>query len=129
MLRVVAALTALNLCFTAAADDVVIRTSIHFDPDTVYISSFAKTVIQKIAADVASHSYPRVVLVGHCDTADKAPMLLSRLRAKAIADELRKDGVPKSVAIEVSGVGTADLAQQTGPNVPNIYNRRVTIAY
>jgi OOP family OmpA-OmpF porin len=127
-------LAALGLASAAAANDPFdrkpwVRNTIHFDPDTVTLGVVAREIINDLAADAVRAEVKKVILVGHCDTADKAPTLLSRYRAKAVADIFREKGLPATIAIEYSGVGSSQPKVKTGPNVREPYNRRVTIAF
>jgi OmpA-OmpF porin, OOP family len=113
----------------AQAKDPWVRNTIYFDPDTVTIGVVAREIISDLAKEVIREGATKVIIVGHCDTADKAPTLLSRYRAKGIADVMRANGVPASVVIEASGVGSSQLAVKTGPNIRQPHNRRATIAF
>src|SRR5262249_26088261 len=122
MLRMFAAVVALALCFSAtAADQIIVRNTIYFDPDNVQMGVVAKEIVHDLGAEIIRREFPRVVLVGHCATADKAPLLLSRYRAKAVADHLRASGVPATVTIEYKGVGSTQPAVKTGPNIRDPY--------
>jgi OOP family OmpA-OmpF porin len=127
-------LAALSLVSSAAAHDPFerkpwIRNTIHFDPDTVTLGVVAKEIINDLGEDAIRAGVTKIILVGHCDTADKAPTLLSRYRAKAVADVFREKGLPTTIAIEYSGVGASQPKVKTGPNTREPYNRRVTIAF
>jgi hypothetical protein len=72
---------------------------------------------------------PEITVRGHTDTTGSPQRneALSERRAKAVADELTRHGVPAS-AITTEGVGETDLAVQTGDQVAERQNRRVNIA-
>jgi OOP family OmpA-OmpF porin len=127
-------LAAVSLVSSAAANDPFerkpfVRNTIYFDPDTVTLDIVPREIINDLAADAVKAEVKKIILVGHCDTADKAPTLLSRYRAKAVADMFREKGLPATIAIEYSGVGASKPHVKTGPNVREPYNRRVTIAF
>lgn len=124
----VAVASALTLA-SAEAKEPWVRNTIYFDPDTVTISVVAREIISDLAEEVIKEGATRVVIVGHCDTADKAPTLLSRYRAKGVADIMRAKGVPQNVVIEVVGAGTSTPAVKTAPNIHEPHNRRATIAF
>lgn len=126
----VAAAAVLALSFAATAENkIIVRNTIYFDQNTVQMGVVAKEIVHDLGEEIVRREFTRVVVTGHCDTAEKAPTLLSRYRAKAVADHLRASGVPASVTIEYWGAGTASPAVKTGPNVHDPYNRRVTISF
>ncbi len=118
---------ALFLCLSASAAEERFR--IFFDQKSAALTDSARETVAYVAKDIRDKGVRRVVLVGHADTADMAPMALSRFRAQAVAAQLRRGGVPESVTISVSGVGAEKLAVRTGPNVHEPYNRVVVISY
>jgi OOP family OmpA-OmpF porin len=127
-------LAAVSLVSSAAANDPFerkpwVRNTIYFDPDTVTLGIVPREIINDLAADAVEAEVKKIILVGHCDTADKAPTLLSRYRAKAVADMFREKGLPATIAIEYSGAGASKPHVKTGPNIREPYNRRVTIAF
>jgi outer membrane protein OmpA-like peptidoglycan-associated protein len=130
-LRIAFAAVALVFSFAAHAEDkIIVRNVIHFDPDSVAMGVVAKEIIKDVTHELIRRDYyKRVVIVGYCDTADKAPTLLSRYRAKAVADHMLASGLPPSIKLEFRGDGTNNPAVKTGPGVRDPYNRRVTISY
>ncbi len=125
----VVAVASLLTVTTAQAKEPWVRNTIYFDPDTVTIGVVAKEIISDLADDAIREGATKIIIVGHCDTADKAPTLLSRYRAKGIADIVRAKGIPPNVVIEFSGMGAAQLAVKTGPKTRHPNNRRATIAF
>lgn len=130
-LRLALAALALAFSFVAQAEDrIIVRNVIAFDPDTVTMGVVAREIIKDVTHElIKAERYKRVVIVGHCDTADKAPTLLSRFRAKAVADHMLASGLPSWIKLEYRGEGTSQPAVKTGPNVRSFSNRRVTISY
>lgn len=130
-LRIALAALALAFCAVAQAEDrIIVRNVIHFDPDTVTMGPVAKEIIKDITHElIKAERYKRVVVVGYCDTADKAPTLLSRFRAKAIADHMLASGLPSWIKLEYRGEGTNNPKVKTGPGIREPYNRRATISY
>jgi len=127
-------LAAIGIASSAAANDPFerkpwVRNTIYFDRDTVELGIVPREIINDLGEEAVKAGVTKIILVGHCDTADKAPNLLSRYRAKAVADMFRAKGLPATIAIEYSGVGTGQPKVKTGPNVREPYNRRVTIAF
>lgn len=122
-----AAMVVITGAVTARAAEM--RYAVYFEQSKVQITDAAREVIKFVAQDVAAKGARRVILVGHADTADMAPQVLSRYRAEGVAAELRRAGVPATVAIDVSGVGSQQPAVVTGVDVREPLNRRVTIAY
>lgn len=130
-MRILSLLAVVSLLTVASAQakEPWVRNTIYFDPDTVTIGIVAREIISDLADEAIKEGATKVVIVGHCDTADKAPTLLSRYRAKAIADIMRAKGIPASVVIEAYGVGSTQPAVKTGPNIHQPHNRRATIAF
>lgn len=82
----------ISLAATARAAEM--RYAVYFEQSKVQITDAAREVIKFVAQDVAAKGARRVILVGHADTADMAPQVLSRYRAEGVATELRRAGVP-----------------------------------
>ena len=122
------AAAALFLC-AAAATAAEARFKIFFDQRSASLTDAAREVLAYAAEDIRNKGARHVVIVGHADTADLAPIALSRFRAQAVATELRRVGVPESVTFAVSGVGAEQLAVPTGPDVREPLNRVVVISY
>lgn len=127
-------LAAISLTSPAAANDPFerkpwIRNTIYFDPDTVTLGIVPREIINDLAADAIKAEVKKIILVGYCDTAEKAPTVLSRYRAKAVADMFREKGLPATIVIEYSGAGASNPQVKTGANIREPYNRRVTIAF
>jgi len=125
--RAVIVAVALFLCWSASAAEERFR--IFFDQKSAALTNVSRDVIAYAAKDIREKGVKHVVLVGHADTADMAPMALSRFRAQAVAGELRRGGVPESVTIAVSGVGAEQPVVPTPPDVHEPYNRVVVISY
>ncbi|MBL8780229.1 MAG: OmpA family protein [Alphaproteobacteria bacterium] len=125
--RAVVVAAALFLCAGASAAQERFR--IFFDQKSAALTNAAREVIEYAVKDIRQKGVRHVVLVGHADTADMAPMALSRFRAQAVAAALRRGGVPESVTIAVSGVGAEKPVVPTGPDVREPYNRVVVISY
>jgi len=115
--------------FAGAARAAEIRYTVYFGQSTVQLTDAAREVVTFVAQDIAAKGARRVIVVGHADTADMAPQVLSRYRAEGVVAELRRAGVPVYVAIDVSGVGSKLPAVLTVVDVREPLNRRVTIAY
>lgn len=127
-------LAAISFAASAGANDPFerkpwVRNTIYFDPDTVTLGVVAREIINDLGEEAVKAGVKKIILVGHCDTADKAPTLLSRHRAKAVADIFRAKGLPATIAIEYSGAGASKPQVKTGPNIREPHNRRVTIAF
>jgi outer membrane protein OmpA-like peptidoglycan-associated protein len=130
-LRIALAALALAFSFAAHAEDrIIVRNVIAFDPDSVAMGVVAKEIIKDVTHElIKAERYKRVVVIGYCDTADKAPTLLSRYRAKAVADHMLASGLPSWIKLEYRGDGTNNQRVKTGPGIREPYNRRVTISY
>lgn len=101
---------------------------IYFRHDSADLTNLAKGRIQTAVGDAAKRQSPVVTVVGHTDTSGSLSynQALSDRRANAVADFMEQNGVSATV-ISASGVGENDLAEQTGDDVKNANNRRVTI--
>ena len=128
ILRLLSALM-IALALASAGHAAAVKQKVYFAFNTAKMSDAALELMPMIAKAIKDSGTTNVVLTGYCDTAEQAPTLLSRYRAKAVADQLREHGIPDSVSIEWSGKGTSDLDAPTGPGVREPMNRRVTIAY
>jgi len=87
-----------------------------------------------IVADAANHSrgnrYTRIDVDGNTDTSGTPGYNqgLSERRARRVADELVRDGVPRN-AISMHAFGDTKLLVPTGPDVREPQNRRVEIVF
>lgn len=101
---------------------------VYFEFDSAVLSPTGQAVVSAAAAFAAQGGAPRVLIVGHADTAgdDAYNLGLSERRAKATADALVAQGVPLST-ITVDWKGEARLAVPTGDEVPEPLNRRAEI--
>lgn len=124
-----AAIAAVTLTLCAAAAAAEERFKVYFGQNSAEITNVMREMLAFAAKDVREKGVRQVSIVGHADTADMAPMALSRFRAQAVAAELRRSGAPENVTITVSGVGAEKLAVPTGPDVHEPYNRVAIISY
>jgi OmpA family protein len=102
---------------------------VYFDLGQATLDADDLTVIAAAASEFRSIGATRLVVRGHTDTSGNADRNreLSERRARAVADELVRQGVPTD-AITTDAVGETELAVQTGDNVVEANNRRVEIA-
>ncbi|HET6606581.1 MAG TPA: OmpA family protein [Rhodopila sp.] len=101
---------------------------VFFDWDKANLTDRARSIIKE-AADNSTHvQYTRIEVNGYTDTsgAPRYNQGLSVRRAKAVAGELVRDGVPQN-AIAIQGFGDTHLLVATGPGVREPQNRRVEI--
>ena len=105
------------------------RYVVYFPTGSAKLDAEAMSVIAVAADDYRRVGSTRITVRGHTDTTGSPQRneALSERRAKAVADELTRHGVPAS-AITTEGVGETDLAVQTGDQVAERQNRRVNIA-
>jgi OmpA-OmpF porin, OOP family len=101
---------------------------VFFDWDKATLTDRARQIIQEAAQNSTHVQYTRIEVNGHTDTSGTPQynMGLSIRRARAVASELVRDGVPKS-AISIRGYGETHLLVPTGPGVREPQNRRVEI--
>jgi OOP family OmpA-OmpF porin len=101
---------------------------VFFDWDKSELTDRAKTIVKEAADNSIRVQVTRIEVNGYTDTSG-APSYnqgLSIRRARAVAGELVRDGVPQNV-ISVQGFGDTHLLVATGPGVREPQNRRVEI--
>jgi len=103
---------------------------VFFDWDKANLTSRSEGIVRD-AATYSTHSqYTRIDVNGNTDTSGTAQynMGLSERRARVVAAELVRDGVPQN-AIDMHAYGDTHLLVPTGPGVREPQNRRVEIVY
>jgi outer membrane protein OmpA-like peptidoglycan-associated protein len=100
---------------------------VFFDRNSAVLTDEAKMVIAEVMYGIKSIQLPctNVDLIGHTDGAEQSAKQLSLSRARAVRIELRRLGLPKSVVINVRGMGAAEMMVQV--EGPEPQNRRVLI--
>jgi OmpA-OmpF porin, OOP family len=101
---------------------------VFFDWDKATLTERAQQIIKEAADNSSRVQYTRIEVNGYTDTSGKPQYNqgLSVRRAKAVAAELVRDGVPEG-AITAQGFGDTHLLVSTGPGVREPQNRRVEI--
>jgi OOP family OmpA-OmpF porin len=101
---------------------------VFFDWDKASLTDRARQIVKDAADNSTRVQYTRIEVNGYTDTSGKTQynQALSVRRARAVAGELVKDGVPQS-AITVQGFGDTNLLVPTGAGVREPQNRRVEI--
>ena len=101
---------------------------VFFDWDKANLTERAKSIVKEAADNSTRVQVTRIEVNGYTDTSGKATYNqdLSVRRAKAVAGELVRDGVPQNV-INIQGFGDTHLLVSTGPGVREPQNRRVEI--
>ena len=99
-----------------------------FDWDKASLTDRARSIVKEAADNSTRVQITRIEVNGYTDTSGKSEynQELSVRRAKAVASELVRDGVPQNV-IAVQGFGDTHLLVSTGPGVREPQNRRVEI--
>jgi opacity protein-like surface antigen len=103
---------------------------VFFDWDRADLTSRAEGIVHD-AASYSTHSqYTRIDVDGNTDTSGTPQynMGLSERRARVVAAELVRDGVPQNV-ISMHAFGDTKLLVPTGPGVREPQNRRVEIVF
>ena len=103
---------------------------VFFDWDKADLTARSEGIVRD-AATYSTHSqYTRIDVDGNTDTSGTPQynMGLSERRARTVAAELVRDGVPQNV-ISMHAYGETKLLVPTGPNVREPQNRRVGIVY
>ncbi len=101
---------------------------VFFDWDKAELTERAKSIVKEAADNSTRVQVTRIEVNGYTDTSGTPQYNqgLSVRRARAVAGELVRDGVPQS-AISVQGFGDTHLLVSTGPGVREPQNRRVEI--
>jgi outer membrane protein OmpA-like peptidoglycan-associated protein len=95
-----------------------------FDKDT--LTESGRLVVKMLLADARMVPLSSITLIGHTDTVGSADynLALGLRRANRVRDALIAGGIPAD-RITVASKGMIDLKVATGPDVPEIRNRRV----
>lgn len=101
---------------------------VFFDWDKATLTDRARQIVREAAENSTRVQYTRIEVNGYTDTSGTPQynQALSIRRARAVAAELVKNGVPQA-SIGIQGFGQTNLLVQTGPNVREPQNRRVEI--
>ena len=101
---------------------------VYFEWDRADLTARARSIVKEAADNSARVQVTRIEVNGYTDTSGKSQynQALSVRRAKAVAGELVRDGVPEN-AINIQGFGDTHLLVSTGPGVREPQNRRVEI--
>jgi len=101
---------------------------VFFDWDKANLTERARAIVKEAADNSTRVQYTRIEVNGYTDTSGtpKYNQGLSVRRAKAVAAELVRDGVPES-AIDIRGFGDTHLLVATARGVREPQNRRVEI--
>jgi OOP family OmpA-OmpF porin len=103
---------------------------VFFDWDKANLTARSEAIVRDAATYSQRTQYTRIDVDGNTDTSGTPSynMGLSERRARVVAAELVRDGVPQS-AIAMHAYGDTKLLVPTGPNVREPQNRRVEIVY
>jgi OmpA-OmpF porin, OOP family len=101
---------------------------VFFDWDKATLTARARQIIREAAENSTRVAYTRIDVNGYTDTSGspRYNMGLSLRRARAVAGELVRNGVPEN-AISIQGFGQTNLLVPTGPGVREPQNRRVEV--
>jgi OOP family OmpA-OmpF porin len=101
---------------------------VFFDWDKATLTERARAIVKEAAENSTRVQYTRLEVNGYTDTSGtpRYNQSLSERRARAVAAELVRNGVPQN-AISVQGLGDTNLLVPTGAGVREPQNRRVEI--
>lgn len=101
---------------------------VFFDWDKATLTDRARQIIREAAENSRRVQYTRIEVNGYTDTSGEPSynMRLSIRRARSVAAELVRDGVPRDI-IAIQGFGETRLLVPTGRGVREPQNRRVEI--
>jgi OmpA-OmpF porin, OOP family len=103
---------------------------VFFDWDRADLTPRAEGIVHDAAAYSTTSKYTRIDVDGNTDTSGSPAYNqgLSERRARVVAAELVRDGVPQN-AIDMHAYGDTKLLVPTGPGVREPQNRRVEIVF
>jgi outer membrane protein OmpA-like peptidoglycan-associated protein/outer membrane protein W len=103
---------------------------VFFDWDKANLTARSEGIVRDAATYSTRSQYTRIDVDGNTDTSGTPQynMGLSERRARVVAAELVRDGVPQA-AISMHAYGETKLLVPTGPNVREPQNRRVEIVF
>jgi len=103
---------------------------VFFDWDKYNLTARGAGIVRDAAAYSQGNRYTRIDVDGNTDTSGSPGYNqgLSERRARTVAQELVRDGVPQS-AISMHAFGDTKLLVPTGPGVREPQNRRVEIVF
>ena len=101
---------------------------VFFDWDKASLTERARAIVKEAADNSTRVQYTRIEVNGYTDTSGtpRYNQGLSVRRAKTVAAELMRDGVPQQ-AIDIKGLGESNPLVPTGAGVREPQNRRVEI--
>lgn len=101
---------------------------VFFDWDKASLTDRARAIVKEAADNSTRVRYTRLEVNGYTDTSGTPQynLGLSERRARTVAAELVRDGVPQN-AIDIQGLGETHLLVPTGAGVREPQNRRVEI--
>jgi OOP family OmpA-OmpF porin len=101
---------------------------VFFDWDKANLTERAKSIVKEAAENSTRVQVTRIEVNGYTDTSGRPSYNkdLSVRRARAVAGELVRNGVPQNV-IDIQGFGDTHLLVSTGRGVREPQNRRVEI--
>lgn len=102
--------------------------SVLFELDSAQVTPDAGKLLQEIADAARDRPGANLVIEGHTDTSGTREhnQALSDARARAVGDELVRQGIPRR-RITSQGIGESRLAVQTDDDVRELRNRRVVV--
>jgi OOP family OmpA-OmpF porin len=103
---------------------------VFFDWDKADLTARSSGIVRDAATFSTRSQYTRIDVDGNTDTSGTPQYNqgLSERRARVVASELVRDGVPQNV-ISMHAFGDTKLLVPTGPNVREPQNRRVEIVF
>lgn len=108
-----------------------INLNIDFALGSATLTPQAKTELDRLGHALTNKTLAtyKFKVVGHTDTTGNAAsnLSLSDARAKAVGDYLQGKFNIAPARLAATGVGERDLLVPTGPNTPNLANRRVQV--
>ncbi|MET0542197.1 MAG: OmpA family protein [Variovorax sp.] len=104
------------------------RYTLYFEAGGTALAAASQQDLQDLLVAAVARSGGDIVVTGHTDTTGAAAQndTLSLQRASQVRDMLIQRGFPPK-RVEAAGRGSRDLAVQTGPDVDEPRNRRVTV--
>ena len=102
---------------------------IYFGFNSEDVTREAELVLNEVRYAAVSAMVTKILITGHCDSAESSPDRLALSRAQNVADYLRQNGLDVAIEIETRGEGNKRPAVKSPPGTKNVENRRVVIEF
>ncbi len=102
---------------------------VYFGFNSEVVTTEAEFVLNEVRYAAVSAMVTKILITGHCDSAESSPDRLALARALNVAAYLRENGLDVGIEIETRGEGNKKPAVKSPPGTKNVENRRVVIEF